>query len=58
MIKRIIKLLIAIVFRSVEKIIAFFRNANDKPGTCVVLMYHDVTPAQNNLFAEKKGLLL
>lgn len=58
MIKRIIKLLIAIVFRSVEKIFTFFRNDNDKPGTCVVLMYHDVTPVHYKRFIRQMEILL
>ncbi len=57
MIKRIVKLLIAIVFRSVEKIVAFFRDDNDEPGTCVVLMYHDVTPANYQRFVRQMEIL-
>ena len=57
MIKRIVKLLIAIVFRCIDKIIAFFRNDNDKPGTCVVLMYHDVTLAHYQQFIQQMELL-
>lgn len=57
MIKRIVKLLIAIVFWSVEKIVAFFRNANDKPGTCVVVMYHDVAAANHGHFVRQMEIL-
>ena len=57
MIKRIVKLLIAIVFRCVEKIIAFFQNDNDKPGTCVVLMYHDVTNSNLSRFIRQMEIL-
>ncbi len=53
MIKRIIKLLIATAFRGVERIGFFFRHDNDKPGTCVVLMYHDVTVANYRRFVRQ-----
>jgi peptidoglycan/xylan/chitin deacetylase (PgdA/CDA1 family) len=49
-IKRIVKLLIAMVFRAFEKTAALFRNNKDKPGTCVVLMYHDVTSQKYDRF--------
>lgn len=57
MIKRIVKFLIAIVFRSVENIGSLFRNNKDKPGTCVVLMYHDVTPAHYQRFVRQMEIL-
>jgi peptidoglycan/xylan/chitin deacetylase (PgdA/CDA1 family) len=56
-IKRIAKLLIAIVFRGLEKIVAMFRNDHDKPGTCVVLMYHDVTAAYYSRFCRQMETL-
>lgn len=43
MIKRIVKLLIALAFRGAERIAVLFGSDNNKPATCVVLMYHDVT---------------
>jgi peptidoglycan/xylan/chitin deacetylase (PgdA/CDA1 family) len=52
-IKRIIKLLIAIAFRGFEKLGALFCLTNNKPGTCVVLMYHDVTAANYHRFVRQ-----
>jgi len=56
-IKRTVKLLIALGFLGVEKIFAFFRNAHEKPGTCVVLMYHDVTAANCLRFVRQMEIL-
>ena len=57
MIKRIIKLLIAIVFRSFERIGVLFGYVNDKTGTCVVLMYHDMMPANYHRFVRQMDML-
>lgn len=43
MFKRIIKLLIAIVFNAFERICLLFCNDRKKFETCVVLMYHDIS---------------
>jgi peptidoglycan/xylan/chitin deacetylase (PgdA/CDA1 family) len=48
--KRIVKFLIALAFRGVEKTTALFRKGHEKPGTCVVLMYHDITPQKYDRF--------
>lgn len=57
MLKRIVNLLTAIVFWGVEKIAAFFRNDHINSGTCVVLMYHDVTAANYNRFIRQMEIL-
>ena len=49
MIKRIIKLLVAIVFWVLETLWTLGRTKN-MPGVCVVLMYHDVMEAQLHRF--------
>jgi len=56
-IKRIVKLLIALGFQGVEKISAFFRNNKNKPGTCVVLMYHDVMAENYSRFVQQMETL-
>lgn len=47
MIKRVIKLIVAVFFVFIEKTRSVLcKDGMEKPGTCVVLMYHDV--ANNN----------
>lgn len=57
MIKRIVKLIIAIAFRGIEKIATLFRK-DEMPGTCVVLMYHDVTEANYHRFIRQMEKLI
>jgi peptidoglycan/xylan/chitin deacetylase (PgdA/CDA1 family) len=57
LIKRLVKLIIAIVFHGFKKIMALFRES-PMPGTCVVLMYHGVTPAQSKPFVRQMEKLL
>jgi peptidoglycan/xylan/chitin deacetylase (PgdA/CDA1 family) len=55
-IKRILKLLISIVFRGVEKLKALFRRGK-KPGTYVVLLYHDVAAKYCPRFSAQMDML-
>lgn len=40
-------------FIGIEKTGALFQSDNDKPGTCVVLMYHDVSKENYNRFVRQ-----
>lgn len=57
MIKRILKVLIAIVFRNVEKIVGALCWQNRRRGSCIVLAYHDVTPSNCHRFRWQMGRL-
>lgn len=57
MIKRVVKLLIAVAFRVIEKLMAIFHR-HKIPGTCVVLMYHSVSPAQRQRFVRQMEKLV
>jgi len=57
MIKRIVKLLIAVIFRCLDNILNVFRKGQDRPGTCVVLMYHDVTKSNLGIFIRQMEIL-
>lgn len=56
-IKRCVKLLIALGFHYFERTVALFQSRSDKPGACVVLMYHDVTPENCGRFIQQMEIL-
>jgi peptidoglycan/xylan/chitin deacetylase (PgdA/CDA1 family) len=55
-IKRIVKLHIAVAFWCFEKLGTWFRKSN-MSGTCVVLMYHDVMAANYHRFVRQMEML-